>query len=119
MKNQPEIKRRKTFPLRLNKFELLHLRDLFGVMLPPELKTTLSQQLALSQDRALIEAKLWQKLAALCAEAELPMGDDAPDFVVAAAGAPPVGVFELAHEPNAEEESEDNDPFDGKKDEEE
>lgn len=102
----PEIKRRKTFTLRLTKFELLHLRDLFSVVLPPEMKETLSARLAQSQDRSLVEAKLWQKLARVCHEAELPMDDDAPDFVVAASGSPPVGVFELAHEPAGGEEEE-------------
>ncbi len=101
--SEPEIKRRKTFTVRLTKFELLHLRDLFSVVLPPEMKETLSIRLAQSQDRLLVEAKLWQKLVRACTEAELPMGDDAPDFVVAAAGAPPIGVFELAHEPLAPE----------------
>lgn len=111
--NPPEIKRRKTFSLRLNRFELLHLRDLFGVALPPDMKQTLSQALAASQDRTLVESKLWQKIAAACTEAELPMGDDAPDFVVAASAAPPVGVFELAHDPAApvEPEEEGKDPF--------
>lgn len=97
----PEIKRRKTFTVRLTKFELLHLRDLFAVVLPPDMKETLSQRLAASQDRLLVEARLWQKVARVCHEAELPMDDDAPDFVVAASGAPPVSVFELAHEPAA------------------
>ena len=101
--NPPEIKKRKTFSLRLNKFELLHLRDLFGVVMPPELKVTLSQALATSQDRSMVESKLWQKVAKACEEAELPMGDDAPDFVVAASAAPPVGIFELAHDPHPEE----------------
>lgn len=100
---ETEIKRRKTFNVRLTRFELLHLRDLFSVVLPPEMKDTLSQRLALSQDRALVEANLWQKLTRACREAELPMGDDAPDFVVAASGAPPVSVFELAHEPSGPE----------------
>lgn len=100
----PEIKRRKTFNVRLTKFELLHLRDLFAVVLPPDMKDTLSQRLAASQDRLLVEARLWQKLARVCREADLPMDDDAPDFVVAASGAPPVGVFELAHEPAALQE---------------
>lgn len=102
----PEIKRRKTFTVRLTKFELLHLRDLFAVMLPPDLKETLSQRLAASQDRLLVEAKLWQKIARVCHEAELPMDDDAPDFVVAAAAAPPISVFELAHQPAEEPEEE-------------
>lgn len=117
------IKQCKTFTLRLTKFELLHLRDLFSVMLPPEMKETLSQRLAQSQDRALIEAKLWQKLAQACRQVGLPMDDDAPDFVVAASASPPVSIFELAHEPvtpPVEEEHESTGLFgddDGKKDE--
>ena len=117
----PEIKRRKTFTVRLTKFELLHLRDLFSVLLPSEMKETLSARLAQSQDRALVEAKLWQKLVRVCNEAELPMDDDAPDFVVAASGAPPIGVFELAHEPSApveEEEEGGTDIFEDEKGEE-
>jgi hypothetical protein len=97
---EPEIKKRKTFNLRLTRFELLHLRDLFSVSLPTEMKETLSQRLAQSQDRSLVEARLWQKVATACHDAELPMDEDAPDFVVTAAGTPPIGVFELAHDPN-------------------
>jgi hypothetical protein len=102
--SDPKIKQRRTFTVRLTKFELLHLRDLFGIVFPQEMKTTVSQALAQSQDRVLIEAKLWQKLAKACYEAELPMDDDAPDFVCAAAGAPPIGIFELAQEPAQEED---------------
>lgn len=100
----PEIKVRKTHPLRLTKFELLHLRDLFGVTTSPELKVTVSQQLAKMQGRALVEAKLWQKVADGCNSVGLPMGDDAPDFVIAAQGSLPVVVFELAQEPAGSEE---------------
>lgn len=100
----PEIKKRKTFNVRLTRFELLHLRDLFSVALPPDMKETLSQRLAQTQDRLLVEAKLWQKLVRVCNEAELPMDDDAPDFVVAAASAPAISVFELAQEPQQEDE---------------
>lgn len=117
----PEIKRRKTFTVRLTKFELLHLRDLFSVMLPSEMKETLSARLAQVQDRALIESKLWQKLVRVCNEAELPMDDDAPDFVVAQAAAPSIGVFELAHDPHPpveEEEEGGTDIFEDEKDEE-
>jgi hypothetical protein len=105
--SDPEIKRRKTVSVRFTKFELLHLRDLFSVALPPEMKDTLSQRLAQSQDRSLVESKLWQKIASACREVDLPMDDDAPDFVVAASGAPPIGVFELAHEPASEEDEDD------------
>ena len=102
------IKQRKTFNIRLTKFELLHLRDLFSVSLPPEMKDTLSQRLAQSQDRTLVEARLWQKLARVCIESGLPMDDDAPDFVVSASGAPAIGVFELAHEPSSESEEDES-----------
>ena len=97
--NEPEIAQRKTAMLRLTRYELLHLRDLFAVLLPPEMKDTLSQRLALTLDRTLVEARLWQKLARACDEMGLPTGDAAPDFVVAAATAPAIGVFELAHDP--------------------
>lgn len=91
---------RKTFNLRLTKYELTHIRDLFSVMLPTEMKTTASQHLAKCQNRSLVEARLWQKLAQACIEAELPMGDDAPDFVISVAGPPSLGVFEVAHDPS-------------------
>ncbi len=98
--NDPEIKRKKTFNVRLTKHELIHLRDLFAVMLPPEMKDTLSQRLALSQGRTLVEAQLWQKLARACGEAELPLDDDAPDFVISTAGVPPITVFEVSNDPS-------------------
>ena len=99
--NEEELHRkRKTFTVKLSKFELLHLRDLFSVMLPPEMKDTLSQRLASGQDRSLIEAKLWTKISTLCEEAGIPVGEDAPDFVVAASSAPSISVFEMSHDPD-------------------
>jgi hypothetical protein len=117
--SEKEIKRRKTFVVRLTKFELLHLRDLFSVALPPEMKETLSQRLAQSQERVLVESKLWQKLVLACSEAGLPMGDDAPDFVVSASGAPPIGVFELAHEPATQDSDDEGTIFDSEDEEDE
>lgn len=104
MAKEPEIKQKTTFNVKLTKFELLHLRDLFGTTLAPDMIKTVSQALAVSQDRVLIEAKLWQKLASACTEAGLPMNEDAPDFVVAPSGAPPMGVFELSSEPQTEQQ---------------
>jgi|SRR6478752_9666519 len=98
--SDPEIKRKKTFNVRLTRYELLHIRDLFAIMLPPDMKETLSQRLAQTQDRSLVEAQLWQKVVRACEEAELPLGDDAPDFVVTAASSPPVSVFEVAQNPS-------------------
>ena len=44
--SEPEIKKHLTFELSLTKFELLHLRDLMSVLLPPDGGQTLSQSLA-------------------------------------------------------------------------
>lgn len=113
----PPIKKRQTFPLRLTKFEVLHLRDVMSVLISPEMKETVSQRLAASQDRVLVEARLWQKLVVACEAAGLPLGDDAPDFIVAASGPPPVGIFELAHDPTqvGQEPAETIDVFGGAK----
>ena len=97
MKDRHE-KKRKTFKVKLTHGELVHLRDLFSILLPLEMKETLSQHLARAQDRVLVKAKLWAKLVDVCKAAELPLDDDAPDFVVTASGPPPIGVFELSHE---------------------
>lgn len=94
-----EIKKKKTYPLRLTKFELLHLRDLFSVTLPPEGDQTMSQALAALEGRNMVESFLWRKVAAACEEAGLPVGDDAPDYVIAPAAPPPLGVFQLSSEP--------------------
>ena len=113
---QPVIRRKKTFSVRLTRFELLHLRDLFSVLLASDTSQTVSQALAAVEDRRLVEARLWQKLAAACGEAELPLDDEAPDFVVAASQAPPVGVFKLAEEPAGSQQDEGGDAksaFDG------
>lgn len=103
-----EIKRRKTFSLRLTKFELLHLRDLMSVLLPPDAKQTLSQAMASLENRQMIEAVLWKKLSEACQSADLPTGDDAPDYIIAPISAPPIGVFQLAHEPATSESQSDD-----------
>lgn len=115
-----KIRTRKTFPLRLSKFELLHLRDLFGVYLSTEAKQTVSQALAAAEERTVIEARLWQRIAAACHEAGLPMDEEAPDFICAAmVSPPPVGVFRVAQEPNETEEAAEVPPHPFGKDEEE
>ena len=64
-------------------------------MLPPDMKTTVSQSIAASQGRHMAESKLWNKIATLCEEACIPMGDEAPDFVVTISAPPTLGVFEI------------------------
>ena len=92
------LKPKKIFTLRLSKQELVHLRDLFGIMLPPDMKTTVSQAIASSQGRHMAESKLWNKIAGLCEESNIPMGDEAPDFVVTISAPPQLGVFEMKAE---------------------
>jgi len=86
---------KKNFSLRLTKQELLHLRDLFGVLLPSSMKSTISQSLAANQGRHLIESKLWNKISNLCLSADIPMGEEAPDFVATIVAPPDIGVVEM------------------------
>ena len=111
--SDPKVIRRQTFTLNLSKFELLHLRDLFNVNLPPDAQKTVSQALAQQQERPMVEAFLWKKVAAACEEAGLPVGDEAPDFIVAPNQAPSMSVFVLAHDPvqQAEEQVQEGNVF--------
>lgn len=104
-KNSPKKKQRKTYDLRLTKFELVHIRDMFSVVLPPELTKTLSQSLCEVEERQSDEASLWKKIVELCLEANIPVGDDAPSYVVAPAASPPLSVFQLVTEEEGGEES--------------
>jgi hypothetical protein len=87
--------KRPTLELKLTQSELVHIRDLFGIMLPPDLKTTLSQALAESEGRSLVETNLWNKIVSACNAAGVPVGDDSPDFVVSSSGPPPLAIFQL------------------------
>lgn len=90
---EPVVRKQAVFTLSLTKFELLHMRDLMGILLPPDGSQTLSQALASSEDRSLVESRLWEKLSKTCVEAGLPVGDAAPDYIVAPVAPPPMGVF--------------------------
>lgn len=98
-----KLRQRKTATLRLTKFELVHLRDLMSVLTPPTVDTTISQHLAGLENRSIVESVLWRKVSHACEEMAIPMGDDAPDFIVAPASPPPIGVFRLADDPDEEE----------------
>jgi hypothetical protein len=97
-------KKRKTYELRLTKMELVHLRDLFSVLLPPAAEKTLSQALAELAGRTVIESLLWQKIGIAAESADIPMGDDAPDYIAAPSSTPAISVFQIAAEPQEEEE---------------
>ena len=92
---EPEIKKHEIFDLNLTKFELLHLRDVMSVLLSPEIAQTLSQALALTEDRATIESMLWNKVSRLCKLAKLPMEAEAPDYIIAPISPPSMGVFQV------------------------
>ena len=98
------IKKNKTVQVKLTKLELVHLRDLMSVLLPPEATKTLSAALAEVESRPIVESILWKKIAAACEEAGLPVADEAPDYIIAAMGTPQLGVFQLASEPADEED---------------
>jgi len=96
---------KKTFSLKLTRQELLHLRDLFSILLPPDMKLSVSQALASSQGRHLVETKLWNKVANLCSEASIPTGDDASDFVITICAPPTLGVFEMMTDDDSDDQT--------------
>jgi len=94
----PKIHRQKTYDLTLTKFELLHVRDLFSVLLPPDGAQTLSQALAEAEGRGIIESMLWEKVSSLCEAANLPLGSESPDYIIAPISSPALGVFHVNHD---------------------
>jgi hypothetical protein len=94
----PKIHRQKTFDLCLTKFELLHVRDMLSVLLPPNGTETLSQSLAHLEGRDVIESMLWNKVSTLCETAGLPVDAEAPDYIIAPTSAPTLGVFHVNHD---------------------
>jgi len=98
VEKEPEVKRQQVYNLQLNKFELLHIRDLMGILLPPKGEMTLSRSLAAVEDREIMEEMLWEKVSSLCAEAKLPLAQEAPDYIVIPTSYPAMGVFQLHQE---------------------
>ena len=111
-----KVKKVKTYEVKLTKNELVHIRDLFSVVMPPDTKKTLSQQLAELEDRVYVEDKLWAKLAEVCKEASVPVDSEAPDYIVVPTSPPPMGIFQLSPEETAEEDDSDERGFLSQKD---
>jgi len=103
---EPPLKRHTVHSLPLTKFELLHLRDLMSVLLPPDGVQTLSQALAGLEERSLIESMLWEKISKLCSEAKLPLDAEAPDYIIAPVAPPPLGVFQVNQDLSSKSQSE-------------
>ena len=47
----------------------------------------------------MIETMLWNKVSDACKEAGLPIGEEAPDYIVSPVGMTPLGIFQIAHDP--------------------
>lgn len=92
--------------LNLTLGELMHLRDLFAVVLPPDGKSTVSGALADLSGTSAIEELLWQKIAHACKQTGIPTEGDAPDFVIANLQPPTLGVLHLELEEEPEENNE-------------
>ncbi len=90
--HQEEIK---TYPLNLSNEEIIHLRDLMSILLPPDGILTLSQSLANSTNRSMLETKIWVKLTDLCKSVGIPTDDAAPDFAIGMTGMPTLTVYQL------------------------
>lgn len=103
---KPKVHRQKTYDLVLTKFELLHVRDMLSILLPPDGKQTLSQSMAELEGRGIIESMLWTKVSALCGEAGLPVDAEAPDYIIAPTSAPTLGVFHVNHELSGHDDEE-------------
>lgn len=86
-----------TLNVELTSQEVSFLRDLMSVMLPIEL-SVVSTVLADKTDREDAENSLWEKVCNLCEEMSIPVGEMAPDFVIAPTSAPMMSVFELSDE---------------------
>lgn len=73
-----------TYVLNVTKDELAHIRNLMSVLLPPAGEVKLGESLAeaCEMDES-VDSSLWDKIWALCSEAGVDVGDEAPDFIVA------------------------------------
>lgn len=95
------------YSLQLSKEELEHFRNMMSIVLPPtgeiHLGEALLQASDLDED---VDSSLWDKVWALCEEAGLDVGDDAPDFIVGPAEPTPLKVYRvnLDEDPDEDEE---------------
>jgi hypothetical protein len=91
------VKRIATVNLKLTQFEIVHIRDLMSTLLSLSSDVTMSEQLADSENRKLVESRLWEKVCDACSELNVPLGDDAPEYVVGPTAPSPLGIFQLTY----------------------
>lgn len=97
-----KTKKVKTLRLEVTPQELIHIRDLMSIVLPPDGERTVSSCLALITRRQVKEGMLWKKVANACKKHDIPIGASAPDYFVDLC-APVIDIFH-AH---TDEETED------------
>lgn len=84
-----------SYDLKLTRQELIHLRDLFSVLMPPDGQSTLSEQLAEFKERQNVEHSLWEKIYDLCIKTNISTESKAPDFIVTLTSMPNITIVEL------------------------
>jgi len=118
-KVEAERNNKELFTLRLTRLQLIHLRDTLSIRLPPTYEQTLSEALAERTQRTVSEITLWEKLGSACEQANIALGDEAPDYVIGISGPAPMNVFEVQGDPSMGEDINDQSNtaslFEGKK----
>lgn len=76
-----KTKKIKIIKLELTPQELVHLRDLFSITLPDG-ERTVSSCLAAITKRQTREGILWKKISTTCKQNSIPVGPEAPDFIL-------------------------------------
>ena len=97
-------KLRADLELHLTMTELIHLRDLMSILLPPDGSITISKSLAEIEDRELQEGRLYEKIYSLCSENGIPAGETAPDYYLNFSVKPSFHVLPLNFKEEVEEE---------------
>lgn len=88
-------KKGETHTLTLSRQQLIHLRDLMSIRLPPRYTRTISADLAKAEKRVSSESKLWKAIYEICENAKISTGHDAPDFSLELAATPRLEVVQI------------------------
>jgi len=92
----------KSITLKLTSNELVHVRDLFSILMPQNYVLTLSESLATQNDTEKLENKLWTKIYNLCKCNNISTDKDADDFAVMIANQPQLEIQRIKLETDNE-----------------
>ena len=85
-----------TWSLSLTQEEIIHIRNLLSILLPPTGEISLSESLLECNDMSGdVDSSLWQKIWNLCVESGVAIGDEAPDFLVGPTDPTPLAVYKV------------------------